>query len=64
MGINSMSGSEQLHEFDSRAMTRHGGTLSSYQVRGESQFYDVKEKLQSMVKNHLGSLSHDTELGT
>ncbi|KAJ6928641.1 hypothetical protein NC652_012703 [Populus alba x Populus x berolinensis] len=62
MGINSMPGYEQLHEFGSRAMTGHGGTLSSYPVREESPFYDVKEKLQSMVKNHLASLSHDTEL--
>ncbi|KAJ6928433.1 hypothetical protein NC652_012513 [Populus alba x Populus x berolinensis] len=62
MGINSMPGYEQLHEFGSRAMTGHGGTLSSYPVREESPFYDVNEKLQSMVKNHLASLSHDTEL--
>ncbi|KAJ6397447.1 hypothetical protein OIU77_018456 [Salix suchowensis] len=62
VGINSMPGYEQPHEFGSKAMTRPGVTLSSNQVREESQFYDVKEKLQSMVKNHLGSLSHDTEL--
>uniref|UniRef100_A0A6N2L3Q0 PHD-type domain-containing protein n=1 Tax=Salix viminalis TaxID=40686 RepID=A0A6N2L3Q0_SALVM len=62
VGINSMPGYEQPNEFGSKAMTGPGGTLSSNQVREESQFYDVKEKLQSMVKNHLGSLSHDTEL--
>ncbi|KAJ6775403.1 F18C1.6 PROTEIN [Salix purpurea] len=62
VGINSMPGYEQPHEFGSKAMTGPGVTLSSNQVREESQFYDVKEKLQSMVKNHLGSLSHDTEL--
>ncbi|KAF9681527.1 hypothetical protein SADUNF_Sadunf05G0010900 [Salix dunnii] len=62
VGINSMPGYEQSHEFGSKAMTGPGGTLSLNQVREESQFYDVKEKLQSMVKNHLGSLSRDTEL--
>jgi hypothetical protein len=63
MGINSIPGFEQSHQFRSRSSTEPDGTLSSYQVREQSQFYDVKEQLQSMVKNHLGSLSQDIELG-
>ncbi|KAJ6359671.1 hypothetical protein OIU77_003805 [Salix suchowensis] len=62
MGINSIPGFEQPHQFRSRSSTEPDGNLSSYQVREQSQFYDVKEQLQSMVKNHLGSLSRDIEL--
>ncbi|CAK7340593.1 unnamed protein product [Dovyalis caffra] len=62
MGINSMPSYEQFHQFNSRSSTEPDGTLSSYQGRGESQFYDVKEQLQSMVKNHLRSFSQDIEL--
>ncbi|KAF9669871.1 hypothetical protein SADUNF_Sadunf13G0009600 [Salix dunnii] len=62
MGINSIPGFEQLHQCRSRSSTEPDGPLSSYQVREQSQFYDVKEQLQSMVKNHLGSLSRDIEL--
>ncbi|KAJ6876656.1 hypothetical protein NC651_029606 [Populus alba x Populus x berolinensis] len=62
MGINSIPGFEQSHQFRGRSSTEPDGTPSSYQVREQSQFYDVKEQLQSMVKNHLGSLSQDIEL--
>ncbi|KAM7273025.1 hypothetical protein ACFE04_027689 [Oxalis oulophora] len=57
-------GFEQLdHESSSRMGTGSVGTFSCYSAREESQFYKVKEQLQSMVKIHLENLSQVVDLG-
>lgn len=62
-GINSITGYEQFHQCNNGSGIGSDGNLSPYRVREESQFYVVKEQLQSMVKNHLQSLSQDIGLG-
>ncbi|KAF2307289.1 hypothetical protein GH714_026124 [Hevea brasiliensis] len=62
-GINSASGHEQFHQCNSRPGIAFEVNLPPHRAREESQFYAVKEQLQSMVKSHLKSLSQDTELG-
>ncbi|KAJ9180310.1 hypothetical protein P3X46_008574 [Hevea brasiliensis] len=62
-GINSISGYEQFHQCNSRLGIASEINLAPHKAREESQFYVVKEQLQSMVKSHLKSLSQDIELG-
>ncbi|KAF2288290.1 hypothetical protein GH714_005837 [Hevea brasiliensis] len=61
-GINSISGYEQFHQCNSRLGIASEINLAPHKAREESQFYVVKEQLQSMVKSHLKSLSQDIEL--
>ncbi|CAI0377663.1 unnamed protein product [Linum tenue] len=54
-------GYEQTHLSNNRASIRSDGNLASYE--GDSQFYVLKEHLQSMVKGHAKALTQDNELG-
>ncbi|KDP23423.1 hypothetical protein JCGZ_23256 [Jatropha curcas] len=62
-GINSISGHQQFDQCNSRPGIACEVNLSPHRLREESQFYVVKEQLQSIVKSHLKNLSQDIELG-
>ncbi|OAY43987.1 uncharacterized protein LOC110620928 [Manihot esculenta] len=62
-GINSASCHDQSNQGNSRPGIVSEVNLVPHKAREESQFYVVKEQLQSMVKSHLGSLSQGIDLG-
>ncbi|XP_027350995.1 uncharacterized protein LOC113862037 [Abrus precatorius] len=57
-----ISGYEAVHQFGSRANINIDGSLPPA-IKEESNFFIVKEQLQSMVNNHLKSFSRDIDLG-
>ena len=61
--FNSMSSNEQLHQCSSRSSIGSDGSASPNAVREGNHFYVMKEQLQSVVRNHLKSLSKDINLG-
>ncbi|WCJ43005.1 RING/U-box protein [Euphorbia peplus] len=61
-GRNAISTREEFHQH-TRPGIAFGVNLSPHRAREESQFYVVKEQLQSMVRSHLKSLSQDIQLG-
>ncbi|MBN8143105.1 hypothetical protein J0J23_22655, partial [Vibrio vulnificus] len=57
-GVNSASGYEQFNQHNNgRSTVESGGSLPPYIVREQSQFYAVKEQVQSIVKRFLKDLS-------
>ncbi|XP_065852816.1 uncharacterized protein [Euphorbia lathyris] len=64
-GMNSISSHQQFHQYSrpDRPDIASEVNLSPHRAGEESQFYVVKEQVQSMVKSHLKSLSQDIELG-
>ncbi|XP_015570620.1 uncharacterized protein LOC8287135 isoform X2 [Ricinus communis] len=60
--INSIPVHGQFHQCNSGQGMASEVNLSPCRAREESQFYVVKEQLQSMVQSHLKSLSQDIDL--
>ncbi|KAJ8772037.1 hypothetical protein K2173_027214 [Erythroxylum novogranatense] len=62
-GVDLLCGYEHVLRCNNGSSFGSEGNVSPCKAQEESQFYMVKEKLQSVVKNHLKILSQDTELG-
>ncbi|KAK7392062.1 hypothetical protein VNO78_20489 [Psophocarpus tetragonolobus] len=61
MGTPAVPDCEQVHQFSGSNIVPDGGVSPA--VREESNIHIAKEQLQSMVKNHLKSLSQNIDLG-